>query len=213
MYEVEVKVPADHDGVRKRLSELNAVALGRVRQVDTYYDAPHRDFAETDEALRLRREARKSGVHVESGGEGEAEGVADEGGAVLRAHDERDGFGGDERTRVTYKGPLVEAESKTREEFETAVAEGETMDAILGGLGFEPRATVEKERERFELREYTVTLDSVSDLGTFVEVEREAAEADIESAREGAYAVLRDLGLDPDDQIRTSYLGLALKNE
>ena len=30
--------------------------------------------------------------------------------------------------------------------------------------------------------------------------------------REGAVAVLRDLGLDPDAQIRTSYLGLLLED-
>jgi adenylate cyclase class 2 len=56
MYEVEVKVEADHERVRERLGELEADRVGSVEQVDTYYDAPHRDFAETDEALRLRRE-------------------------------------------------------------------------------------------------------------------------------------------------------------
>ncbi|MFB6129768.1 MAG: class IV adenylate cyclase [Salinigranum sp.] len=177
MYEVELKVAADHDAVRERLADLDAEPLGRVRQADTYYDAPHRAFAETDEALRLRRESADDGA-------GE--------------------------TRVTYKGPLVEAASKTREEFETGVDDGETMDAILRALGFSPAATVEKERERFAVRGYTVTLDAVSDLGTYVEVERGGVEGEVESLREGACEVLSDLGLDPDAQIRTSYLGLLL---
>jgi adenylate cyclase class 2 len=176
VYEVELKLEAEHGPVRERLTELGAEPLERVRQVDTYYDAPHRSFAETDEALRVREEWDDDGRWV----------------------------------GVTYKGPLVEAESKTREEHETAVEDGEEMRAILEGLGFSPAETVEKNRERFRIRAYTVTLDAVDGLGEFVEVETEA-EA-VEEAREGAMAVLRDLDLDPDEQIRTSYLGLLLED-
>ena len=181
MYEVELKVPADHEAVRARLAELDADPVDHVTQEDTYYDAPHRDFAETDEALRVRRETR----------------VTD-----------------DETTvELTYKGPLVEAESKTRREIETAVADADDADAILAAVGFDPAATVRKERERFAVEGYTVTLDSVAGVGEFVEVETEADEGEVEAARDGAVAVLRALGLDPDDQIRTSYLGLLLSGE
>ncbi len=186
-----MKVRADHDAVRARLDAVGAEHTRRVEQVDTYYDAPHRDFAETDEALRLRRET----VREASGDDG---------------HDGREGR---TETRVTYKGPLVEAASKTREEFETAVADAGAVEGILAGLGFEPAATVEKERDCYAVDGYTVTVDAVAGVGEFVEVEREAAEADIEAAREGAYAVLRELGLDPDDQILTSYLGLLLEGQ
>jgi len=179
MYEVEVKVRADHEAVRSRLDESGADYLGRVTQVDTYYDAPHREFAETDEALRIRVERSADG----------------------------------EETVVTYKGPLLEAASKSREEHETAVADPAAMRGVLDGLGFEPAATVEKERERFGLEGYTVTLDAVDGLGTFVEVETETDDENIEHAREGAIAVLRDLDLDPADQIRTSYLGLLLSED
>ncbi|WP_101297281.1 class IV adenylate cyclase [Halegenticoccus soli] len=177
MYEVELKVRADRDAVRRRLVERGAERVGAVVQRDTYYDAPHRNFAETDEALRIRREEELDGA-------------------------------GETTAKVTYKGPLVEAESKTREEFETEVADDEAMAGVLGGLGFEPAAVVEKERERYALDGYAVTLDRVAGLGEFVEVEREATEGEIEAVREGAVGVLRDLGLDPDGGIRTSYLGL-----
>lgn len=171
---MELKLETEHGPVRERLAELGAEPLGRVRQRDTYYDAPDRSFAETDEAFRVRVE-------------------------------ERDG---EESVRLTYKGPLVEAESKTREEHETAVGDGAEIRAILDGLGYTPAATVEKERDRFGYEGYTVTLDTVDGLGEFVEVETEA-EA-VGPAREGAVAVLRELGLDPGAQIRTSYLGLLL---
>ncbi|QZX98908.1 class IV adenylate cyclase [Halobaculum rubrum] len=203
MYEVEVKVPADHDGIRARLADIDATRVRRVRQVDTYYDAPHRDFAETDEALRIRRETVAGDTNAAGN---------DEPGAAADGDGDGDGDG-DTETKITYKGPLVEAESKTREEFETAVVDGDAAEGLFGGLGFSPAATVEKDRESFSVDGYTVTLDDVARVGEFVEVEREATEAEIESAREGAYAALRKLGLDPDDQIRTSYLGLLLQSQ
>ena len=184
MYEVELKVEADHGPVRRALDDAGATPVGRVRQVDTYYDAPHREFAETDEALRLRRETE----------------LEDDEALITT-------------TKMTYKGPLVEAESKTREEHETGVDDGEAAAGILDGLGFEPAATVEKERERFTLDGYTVTLDSVDGVGSFVEVEQETTEDGIQAARRGAQTLLRDLGLDPEEQVRTSYLGLLLAGD
>jgi adenylate cyclase class 2 len=177
MYEVELKVRADHDTLREQLTDADATRVGTVEQVDTYYDAPDRDFAETDEALRIREER-----------------------------------GDDATICLTYKGPLVEAESKTREEAETAVADPDALHDILTGLGYEPAATVRKERTRYDYRGYTVTLDSVEGLGEFVEVET-ATTDDIATAREGAREVMKTLGLDPDEQIRTSYLALLLGDD
>jgi len=174
MYEVELKVPADHEPVRERLAEMGADSRGIVEQEDIYYDHPVREFGETDEAVRVRRESTDDGS----------------------------------RAVVTYKGPLVEAESKTRREIETGVEDGEAMDRVLRELGFDPVTTVEKCRERFDHDGYTITLDSVAGLGEYVEVETESET--IAPAREGAVELLSELGLDPTDQVRTSYLGLLL---
>ncbi|TQQ78900.1 class IV adenylate cyclase [Halonotius roseus] len=177
MYEVELKLRADHESLREQLREVGADQIEHRRQVDTYYDAPHRSFADTDEALRIRREEPADG---------------------------------DDVTKLTYKGPLVEAASKTREEHETAVDDDEAVQGILAGLGFEPAAVVEKDRTYFSFEGYTVVLDAVDGLGEFIEIEREVPESDVEAAREEAIALLEQLGLDPDEQIRTSYLGLLL---
>ena len=177
MYEVELKVEADHETVRPRLDSLGAEPLNRVRQVDSYFDAPHREFAETDEALRVRSEES----------------------------DQR------KTTELTYKGPLVEEESKTREELTTGLTDSEATKEILEALGFEHAATVRKRRERFDHDEFTITLDAVDGLGEFVEIETEVeTEDDVEPARERAVEILRTLNLDPDEQIRTSYLELTL---
>ncbi|TKX78038.1 class IV adenylate cyclase [Halorubrum sp. SD626R] len=193
MYEVEIKVPADVEAVRERLRRVDAERVGARRQRDVYYDAPHRDFAETDEALRLRRETPIASV------------------SDSRTTRDEDGL---EPTKLTYKGPLVDEGSKTRIEHETGVDDGEAASGVFGGLGFEPAATVEKRREFWRYDGYTVTLDDVDGLGEFVEVEREVEdEPAVASARDAAVDVLSELGLDGTDQIRTSYLGLLLEGE
>lgn len=180
MYEVEVKVRAAHDPVRSALEGLGATRIGTVEQSDVYYDAPHRDFAETDEALRLRREVDAAG----------------------------------ESTQIlAYKGPLVESASKTREEILAPLDDAAAIESILEALGFEPAATVEKTRERWQYEDYVVSLDDVTGLDEFVEVEAQTDQENIATVREGAIEVLRRLDLDPDSQIRTSYLGLLLDRD
>ena len=60
MIEIEVKVKADLKRVEERLIEEGADFVNEERQIDTYYNAPDRDFAQTDEALRLRSVGRKN---------------------------------------------------------------------------------------------------------------------------------------------------------
>jgi adenylate cyclase class 2 len=161
-----------------------------VRQRDTYYDAPHREFAETDEALRIRRETPLA--DAEESSEEDAEPAA----------------------AVTYKGPLLDSASKTRAEHETGVDDGEALAAVLSGLGFEPAATVEKRREFWSYDDFTVTLDAVAGLDEYVEIERGVdEEREVDATREAAIDALDRLGLDASEQVRTSYLGLLLAGE
>jgi len=62
-YEVEQKFPvADLAALEARLIELGATISGPQREVDLYYAHPARDFAETDEALRIRRKEARSWI-------------------------------------------------------------------------------------------------------------------------------------------------------
>ncbi|HEV8360926.1 MAG TPA: class IV adenylate cyclase, partial [Candidatus Thermoplasmatota archaeon] len=172
MYEVEVKarVPSAQ-AARDRLLELGAERLGKEEQRDTYFAHPQRDFAATDEALRLR----------------EAWG----------------------RAELTYKGPKLDAQTKTREELTARVEPSEELVAMLQRLGFRPVAVVAKWRETWKLRGAEVAVDEVEGLGAFVEVELGAhtqPEAATLSVR--ALALLRELG--GGESLRTSYLEMLL---
>ena len=53
-------------------------------------------------------------------------------------------------------------------------------------------------------------LDTVDGIDEFIEIERDVAAENIERARDRARDVLCELGLDPDEHIRTAYLDLKL---
>ena len=99
---------------------------------------------------------------------------------------------GDEN-RITYKGPRRAGPTKTREEIEIAFAAGpesaRRLLRLLENLGFQPVATIRKQRETFHLRfqnhEMEVALDTAVGLGTFAEIETLAAgEADLPAAQQ-----------------------------
>jgi adenylate cyclase class 2 len=55
MLEVELKVKVPSlEPIRKKLGEKGAECKGRIHEHDIYYNAPHRDFGVTDEAVRVR---------------------------------------------------------------------------------------------------------------------------------------------------------------
>lgn len=55
MLEIELKVRVPGlDPVRESLRKMNARYRGKAHERDVYYNAPHRDFSKTDEALRVR---------------------------------------------------------------------------------------------------------------------------------------------------------------
>ncbi|MGD0534341.1 MAG: class IV adenylate cyclase [Methanoregula sp.] len=55
MLEIELKVRVDSlDPIRQNLKDRHAEFKGKQHEHDIYYNAPHRDFGSTDEALRVR---------------------------------------------------------------------------------------------------------------------------------------------------------------
>lgn len=56
MIEVEVKAHAPNlDEIEEKIVEIGACRVREEYQEDVYFNAPHRDFAQTDEALRIRK--------------------------------------------------------------------------------------------------------------------------------------------------------------
>jgi len=177
--EVELKFPlADRVGIERRLRTLGARFQDSVEQADLYFAHPARDFAHTDEALRVRS-------------------VGD-------------------ANFVTYKGPKLEATSKTRHELElplpTGTAAREGYCQLLELLGFRRVLEVRKRRcggvVDWEGRRVELALDEVSGLGTFLEIELTCPPEGLAAARECLESLAAKLGLQQLE--RRSYLELLL---
>ena len=169
--EVEIKAKIENpDEIRRILKDMGARFEGEMHQKDIYFNHPCRDFASTDEALRIR-------------------------------------ISGD--VRVTYKGPKVDSETKTREEIEFQVGSYEKALEMLKRLGFVEAGIVEKVREIYSFNDVEISIDDVLGLGYFVELEIQGENT--EENREILFSMGKELGL--KDYIRESYLEMISKNE
>jgi adenylate cyclase class 2 len=182
MFEVELKFPlADPQPVFERLAAWGASPQAAAEQCDVYFRHPVRDFAATDEALRVRSVGQQN--------------------------------------CVTYKGPVVDSQTKTRREIEVSLADGleacRQFTEILTCLGFQPVRRVQKRRAPWRLvwqnRDFEVALDDVTDLGTFIEIETLADEAERAAARDTILALAARLELSNPE--RRSYLGMLLERD
>jgi adenylate cyclase class 2 len=179
-FEVEQKFYVDDlKSIETVLLEMG-VELGQaVTQNDTYYAHPARDFAVTDEALRLRVVA--------------------------------------ERCSLTYKGPKLDASTKTRRELDIALPALAGLIAqlreLLAALSFEEVLEIRKTRRTGHVpwhgREIEVALDDVESLGTFVELECLSDSAGLDASRVKIAALAAKLGLTRNE--RLSYLELRLR--
>ena len=120
--------------------------------------------------------------------------------------------------RITYKGPKLEGPTKTREEIELSLAEGEDafdqLRRLFENLGFRPVATIRKERTTFHLSDpplrIEVALDRAEGLGDFAEIEIIApSEAELPAAQGAVMALAGELGLTEVEP--RSYLRMALE--
>ena len=117
---------------------------------------------------------------------------------------------------VTYKGPIIDATTKTRREIEVSFADGpdaaSQMAEVWQSLGFHFVREVRKTRTPLTLdwqqRTYDLALDEVPPLGTFLEIELLANENGKDAARDAILALARELNLTNSE--RRSYLELLL---
>ncbi len=112
---------------------------------------------------------------------------------------------------ITYKGSKLSKNIKARQELEVAVADYDTMLKITKALGFKEVATVEKQRHYYKSGDITATLDNVTRLGYFIELEMLALETDdLTKYSDLLFSLLDKLGIEKSAATNTSYLEMLL---
>lgn len=166
MVEVEMKFPVpDFRAVEQRLARWAASPEGARHDTDHYFNAPDRDFARTDEALRVRS-AGDANYLTYKGPKRDAQ----------------------TKTRTEVEIPLGPGK-ETAEALRQLLAH---LGYRPSGTVDKDRRRFHLERDGFPLE---VCLDEVAGLGSFVEMEVVTSEDAVDRARETLMACARELGL------------------
>ncbi len=170
MFEIEIKVRIpDINTIREAIKAHGGIFSETLIEKDNYYNAPHRNFAETDEALRIRET--------------------------------------DNGTVMTYKGPKETIQgSKVRSETNLTINSGKDAETILQSLGFFRVAEVIKKREYWKYQDFSIALDEVEGLGSFIEIEL-LSDTDIAEVAARIDRFSKELGI-VGERITVSYLEL-----
>src|SRR5438132_388612 len=166
MLEVEMKFPVDNfTGLENKLAAASARGTAPIQEADHYFNAPDRDFARTDEALRLRRIGPKNRVTYK-GPKTDKE----------------------TKTRKEIEVPLAEG-AETAEGFVQILQNlGYRPVAVVR----KQRRIYQLERNKFHLE---ICLDEVAELGSFAELEIVAPEDQLDKAQATLLLLAGELGL------------------
>lgn len=152
--EVEQKYRIERpDELRRRLTHLGASFRPSVRQIDSYFNHPSRDFAQTDEALRIRTIGERNFVTYK--------------GPKLDAR---------VKTRKELEQPLADGTEAADRFAELLTALGFREAAVVAKL----RASAEV---NWRDTTYEIAWDTVDALGEFLEIELVVDETEHESAQ------------------------------
>lgn len=192
MYEVELKFPlTEPQAVEGRLVALAARFREPVEQIDRYFAHPCRDFARTDEALRLRRE-------------GDDVAITWKGPRVDTAT----------KTRREIELPLAPTAAVPGDSGRGVEQTLAAWTELLEAVGFRPVMSVAKRRlparVPWQGTEIDAAIDHVHGLGDFLELELIARQGEVPLARACLESLARELGCGTPE--RRSYLELVLQS-
>lgn len=175
MIEVEVKAKInDFKEMEEKLSEIGAAKTKKEFQEDIYFNSPVVDFAETDEALRIRTTTEDDNTNI----------------------------------FITYKGPKIDKESKTRREIEMGIDEAQKCSDIFEAIGFKKVRAVRKNRQYYAYENFEISLDDIEGLDPYMEIEIALNDGeDYSEAQNSIFELFEKLGITNGFE-RTSYLEL-----
>ena len=190
MYEVELKFHvADAAALERQLADLGGRFASPIEQIDRYFAHPARDFAVTDEALRLRR-------------------VGDD--VAITWKGPRLGVGAKTREELELGVAAVTSPAGTASGSDTI----DRWTALLEALGFRQVREVAKRRRPVRVAwngvEIEAAVDHVAGIGDFVELELLAEADGISQATEQLESLAAALGCTHPE--RRSYLELMLED-
>ena len=191
MIEVEIKarVLNPEELVKKFKNQEGGYKISFIHE-DTYFNMPEglRDFKKTDEALRIRKSIEYN-KNIDS------------------SKQNLNYF-------ITYKGKKLDKTTKTRNEVETKLENGDSVKEIFNALGFREILTVKKERDLYEFNFKGYIIEVLIDFipilkEHFIEVEIMSESNDrLEESKNILFEFLNMFDIKKEHSITKSYLEL-----
>ena len=112
---------------------------------------------------------------------------------------------------ITYKGPKIDKDSKTRKEVEMNIESAEKAKDIFEEIGFKQARTVRKNRQYYTYENFEISLDDVEGLSPYMEIEVGLDDGeDYSKAQDEIFKLFEKLGITEGFE-RTSYMELLEK--
>lgn len=109
---------------------------------------------------------------------------------------------------ITYKGPKLNSQAKTRKEVEMKIESAEKAADIFTEIGFKPARIVKKNRQYYHYKNFEITLDDIEGLPPYMEIEIAMDDGeDYDDAQKSIFELFERLGI-TDGFERTSYMEL-----
>lgn len=111
-------------------------------------------------------------------------------------------------TFITYKGPKLNDEAKTRKEVEMIIESAAKAQDIFEEVGFKAARIVRKNRKYYTYENFEISLDDVEGLPPYMEIEVALDDGeDYSQAQDKIFELFEKLGI-TDGFERTSYMEL-----
>jgi len=182
--EIELKFPLrNFEALLKRLDKI-ASFKGEDNQKDTYFIPPHRNFIKQNPIFEWLR---------------------------IREINKEDG----KVSILNYKnfGKDKKAETISCKELETEFENSEILRSIFKNLDISEIIVVDKKRRNYSYRDTIISIDKVSELGIFIEIEFDGITESEDKAKEHLYNVLKEIEADVDEPVFKGYPHLLLEKQ
>ena len=103
----------------------------------------------------------------------------------------------------TFKRPLSNGLDKL--EHEVTVSDAGELENILTALDFREVSLVKKVRRKTRCQDYEICVDAVDQLGSFIEMEKIAEDADSGKIQDEMFALLLSFGVNKEDRVMVGY--------
>jgi adenylate cyclase, class 2 len=118
---------------------------------------------------------------------------------------------GNSTALLTFKGSSVNSHDNNWADYDTVIADPDSLQELLLSNGFEHVCEINKKRNSYLIQGFEVNVDEIANLGIFIEVESiVACQSEVSKALEELHELFNAIGIKNEKVINSGYVKLML---